>query len=213
MIRSMSSALSGLRNHQTMLDVVANDISNVSTVGFKGSTAVFSDVLTQQLSGGTQPGAGIGGTNPVQIGLGSRLVGTVQSFTQGALQRTGRSTDLAIQGDGFFIVDNGAGTLYTRAGAFTLDNAGSLTTPEGMLVQGWQADVTGAIKLLEYLVSDEAQKLYASHDFEYPVKAGAPTDPIIQSLGTLKVDSMPLADIVTHRKAASELMDKVGFDN
>jgi flagellar hook protein FlgE len=145
MIRSMSSALSGLRNHQTMLDVVANDISNVSTVGFKGSTAVFSDVLTQQLSAGTAAGAGIGGTNPVQIGLGSRLVGTVQSFTQGALQRTGRSTDLAIQGDGFFIVDNGAGTLYTRAGAFTLDQLGNLTTPEGMLVQGWQADVNGAI--------------------------------------------------------------------
>lgn len=145
MIRSMSSALSGLRNHQTMLDVVANDISNVSTVGFKGSTAVFSDVLTQQLSAGTLPGAGIGGTNPVQIGLGSRLVGTVQSFVQGALQRTGRATDLAIQGDGFFIVDNGAERLYTRAGAFTLDQAGNLTTPEGMLVQGWQADVNGVI--------------------------------------------------------------------
>jgi len=128
-----------------LLDVVANVISNVSSVGFKSSTAVVADVLTQTLRGASQPGNGVGGTNPAQIGLGSRLVGTVQSFQQGAIQRTGRATDLAIQGDGFFIVNNGNETLYTRAGAFTLDRAGNLTTPEGMLVQGWQADTAGNI--------------------------------------------------------------------
>jgi flagellar hook protein FlgE len=141
----MSSALSGLRNHQTMLDVVGNDIANVSTVGFKSSTTVFSDVLTQTLQGAGAPTATAGGTNPAQIGLGSRLVGTVQSFAQGAIQRTGRSTDLAIQGDGFFVVEGNGQQLYTRAGSFTLDAAGNLTTQEGMLVQGWQADNTGAI--------------------------------------------------------------------
>lgn len=145
MIRAMSSALSGLRNHQTMLDVVGNDIANVSTVGFKSSTTVFSDVLTQTLQGAGAPTATAGGTNPAQIGLGSRLVGTVQSFAQGAIQRTGRSTDLAIQGDGFFVVEGNGQQLYTRAGSFTLDAAGNLTTQEGMLVQGWQADNTGAI--------------------------------------------------------------------
>ena len=91
MIRSMSSALSGLRNHQVMLDVVGNDIANVSTVGFKSSSTVFSDVLTQTLGGASAPGATTGGTNPSQIGLGSRLSATVQSFTQGAIQRTGRN--------------------------------------------------------------------------------------------------------------------------
>ncbi|MGH9135385.1 MAG: flagellar hook protein FlgE [Ilumatobacteraceae bacterium] len=141
----MSSALSGLRNHQTMLDVVGNDIANVSTVGFKSSTTIFSDVLTQTLQGAGAPGNGAGGTNPAQIGLGSRLVGTVQSFTQGAIQRTGRSSDLAVQGDGFFVVEGNGQQLYTRAGSFTLDASGNLTTPEGMLVQGWQADNTGAI--------------------------------------------------------------------
>lgn len=145
MIRSMSSALSGLRNHQVMLDVVGNDIANVSTVGFKSSSTVFSDVLTQTLAGAGAPGATTGGTNPAQIGLGSRLVGTVQSFTQGAIQRTGRATDLAIEGDGFFVVSNAGQNFYTRAGSFTLDAAGNLTTPDGMLVQGWQAGPTGIV--------------------------------------------------------------------
>ena len=146
MIRSMSTALSGLRNHQVMLDVVGNDIANVSTVGFKSSTTVFSDVLTQTLQGAGAPQPGLqGGTNPAQIGLGSRLMATVQSFTQGSLQRTGRSTDLAIQGDGFFQVRTANETMYTRGGALTLDSDGNLTTAEGFFVQGWQADVTGAI--------------------------------------------------------------------
>lgn len=145
MIRSMSSALSGLRNHQTMLDVVGNNVANVSTVGFKGSSTVFADVLSQTLQGAGAPGGATGGTNPAQIGLGSRLIGTVQNFTQGALQRTGRSTDLALEGDGFFVVSNGAETMYTRAGAFDLDAAGNLVTPDGNLVQGWQADALGAI--------------------------------------------------------------------
>jgi flagellar hook protein FlgE len=144
-IRSMSSALSGLRNHQVMLDVVGNDIANVSTVGFKSSSTVFSDVLTQTLNGAGAPGAAIGGTNPAQIGLGSRLAGTVQSFTQGAIQRTGRSTDLSIQGDGFFVVSNAGQNMYTRAGSFMLDAVGNLTTPDGMIVQGWQADPAGVV--------------------------------------------------------------------
>ena len=145
MIRSMSSALSGLRNHQLMLDVVGNDIANVSTVGFKSSSTVFSDVLTQTLRGAGAPGAETAGTNPAQVGLGSRLAGTVQSFTQGAIQRTGRTEDLAIQGDGFFIVDNNGQDMYTRAGNFSLDANGNLATMDGSLVQGWRADAFGEV--------------------------------------------------------------------
>lgn len=145
MIRAMSSALSGLRNHQLMLDVVGNDIANVSTVGFKSSTALFSDILTQTLNGAGAPTSGLGGTNPAQIGLGAKLAGTVQSFTQGSLQNTGRATDLAIQGDGFFIVQSNGQQMYTRAGAFTLDANGGLVTPDGSLVQGWQANAAGVI--------------------------------------------------------------------
>lgn len=145
MIRSMSSALSGLRNHQTQIDVIGNDIANVSTVGFKGSTTVFSDVLSQTLSGATAPGGDTAGRNPAQVGLGSRLVGTLQSQGQGALQRTGRATDLAIQGDGFFVVANGDEQLYTRNGSFVLDADGRLATIDGLLVQGWQAEGDGTI--------------------------------------------------------------------
>lgn len=145
MIRSMSSALSGMRNSQTMLDVVGNNIANVSTVGFKSSTAVFSDVLTQTLQGASAPTATAGGSSAAQIGLGSRLAGTMQSFTQGANQSTGRSTDVAIQGDGFFVVNGAAGQMFTRSGALTLDANGNLTTAEGNLVQGWQGDVGGNV--------------------------------------------------------------------
>jgi flagellar hook protein FlgE len=145
MIRSMSTALSGLRNHQVMIDIVGNDIANVSTVGFKGSVAVFSDVLSQTLNGVQAPGGAAGGTNPAQIGLGSRLVGTQQSFTQGAIQRTERNSDVAIQGDGFFVVGNGTDEFYTRAGSLNLDANGRLSTIDGTLVKGWQAGANGTI--------------------------------------------------------------------
>ncbi|MEM8745817.1 MAG: flagellar hook protein FlgE [Actinomycetota bacterium] len=141
----MSSALSGLRNHQLQLDVIGNDIANVSTVGFKGSTTVFSDVLSQTLNGATAPGGNTAGQNPAQVGLGSRLIGTLQSQGQGALQRTGRSTDLAIQGDGFFVVNDGDVQVYTRNGSFVIDGDGRLATIDGLLVQGWQADENGLI--------------------------------------------------------------------
>ena len=145
MIRSMSTALSGLRNHQVMIDIVGNDIANVSTVGFKGSVAVFSDVLSQTLNGVQSPGGDSAGTNPAQIGLGSRLAGTQQSFTQGAIQRTERNSDVAIQGDGFFVIGNGNDELYTRAGSFNLDARGRLATVGGTLVKGWQSGANGAI--------------------------------------------------------------------
>ncbi|MCU1368303.1 MAG: Flagellar hook protein FlgE [Ilumatobacteraceae bacterium] len=145
MIRAMSSALSGLRNHQLMLDVVGNDIANVSTVGFKSSMPVFSDLLTQTLNGAGAPTTSLGGTNPAQIGLGSRLAATVQSFTQGSLENTGRSSDLAIQGDGFFVVNTNGQQNFTRAGSFNPDATGSLTTADGGLVQGWQANAAGVI--------------------------------------------------------------------
>lgn len=144
MIRSMSSAISGMRNHQLMLDVVSSDISNVSTIGFKSSNILFSDVLSQTLQAGDPQGV-VAGTNPAQVGLGSRLAGTAQNFAQGALQRTGRTTDLAIEGDGFFIVNNANAQLYTRNGSFSFDAQGNLSTADGWYVMGWQADLDGMI--------------------------------------------------------------------
>lgn len=145
MIRSMFSAISGLRNHQSMMDVVGNNISNVNTTGFKSSAVVFQDVLSQTLRGAGAAADELGGTNPAQVGLGSRVAAVTTNFTQGALQRTGRATDLAIQGDGFFVVQQAGQVLYTRAGSFSVDALGRLVTQEGALVMGWQAGPTGAL--------------------------------------------------------------------
>jgi flagellar hook protein FlgE len=144
MIRSMSSAISGMKNHQLMLDVISNDISNVSTSGFKASNVVFSDVLSQTLTAG-DPNGVVAGTNPAQVGLGARLAATTQTFSQGALQRTGRSTDMAIEGEGFFVIENGTDRTYTRGGALSLDASGNLATNDGGFVMGWQADANGVV--------------------------------------------------------------------
>jgi flagellar hook protein FlgE len=145
MLRSLFSGISGLRSHQTMMDVTGNNIANVNTTGFKSSQTVFQDTLSQLLRGAGAPQGGNGGTNPSQVGLGVRLAGVTTNFGQGSAQTTGRSTDLMIQGDGFFVVQNAGEALYTRAGAFSFDTDGRLTTPEGGVVQGWSADAAGVV--------------------------------------------------------------------
>jgi flagellar hook protein FlgE len=139
MLRSMYSGISGLRTHQTMMDVVGNNIANVNTAGYKSSATVFQDVLSQTIQGAGAPANGAGGTNPAQVGLGVKLGGISTNFAQGANQLTGRATDLAIQGDGFFAVQQGGETLYTRSGSFNFDANGQLVTPSGASVLGWAA--------------------------------------------------------------------------
>ncbi|MDO8106116.1 flagellar hook protein FlgE [Isoptericola sp. b441] len=145
MLRSLFSGISGLRAHQTMLDVTGNNIANVNTTGYKSSQAMFSDTLSQLVAAAGAPQNGTGGTNPAQIGLGVRTAGIATNFQQGAAQLTNRSTDMMISGDGFFAVRSGTETLYTRAGSFSFDANGQLVTPEGGLVQGWAADAAGAV--------------------------------------------------------------------
>ena len=144
MLRSLFAGISGLRVNQTMLDVTGNNIANANTTGFKSSSTVFQDTLSQMLTGASAANANRGGTNPVQIGLGVQLAATNANFTQGSTQTTGRPTDLMIQGDGFFVVKKGNEQLYTRAGAFTFDNTGTLVGPTGNRVQGYAVDITGA---------------------------------------------------------------------
>ncbi|MGC9669202.1 flagellar hook protein FlgE [Planosporangium sp. 12N6] len=139
MLRSLFSGISGLRVHQTMMDVTGNNIANVNTAGYKSSQSVFEDTLSQMLKAAGAPQNGAGGTNPAQVGLGVRLAGINTNFTQGGTQTTGRSTDLMINGDGFFVVKSGAENMYTRSGAFNFDTNGVLTGPGGAVVQGWMA--------------------------------------------------------------------------
>src|SRR4051794_181380 len=145
MLRSLFSGISGLRAHQQMMDVTGNNIANVNTTGYKSSQAVFQDTLSQMVNAAGAPQNQAGGTNPAQAGLGVRLASINANFGQGAAQTTGKSSDMMIQGDGFFVVKSGGESLYTRAGSFTFDANGSLTTPNGQIVQGWSADDTGTV--------------------------------------------------------------------
>jgi flagellar hook protein FlgE len=138
MLRSLYSGISGLRSHQTMLDVTGNNIANVNTSGFKSSSVQFQDTLSQMTKGADAPGTD-GGTNPAQVGLGVQVAGIATNFTQGSAQATGKATDLMIAGDGFFAVNVGGQQLYTRAGAFSPDASGRLVTADGAVLQGWAA--------------------------------------------------------------------------
>ena len=140
MLRSLYSGISGLRAHQTMLDTTGNNIANVNTAGFKSSSVQFQDTLSQMTQGATTPGANAGGRNPAQVGLGVQVAGISTNFGQGSAQNTGRSSDMMIAGDGFFVTRNGGSTTLTRAGAFDFDAMGRLTSPNGGIVQGRMAN-------------------------------------------------------------------------
>ena len=145
MMRSLFAGVSGLQNHQTRMDVVGNNISNVNTYGFKKGRVTFQDMISQSLSSAARPQNGKGGINPQQVGLGM-MVSTIDTIhTQGALQVTGVNTDLAIQGEGFFIEKSGNKTLFSRNGAFSVDSTGSLVNPAtGFRVQGWMSQTDEA---------------------------------------------------------------------
>ena len=147
MMRSLFSGVSGLKNHQTRMDVIGNNISNVNTTGFKSSRVNFTDMLSQNLSGASSPQDGIGGTNPKQIGLGSAVGAVDMLFTNGSVQSTGVNTDLALSGSNtLFVVNTGSGTAYTRNGDFQFDAEGNyVQAGNGYYVQGWMADDKGEL--------------------------------------------------------------------
>lgn len=147
MLRAMDDAVSGLQMHQQWMDVVGNNIANVSTPGFKASGVNFAQLFAQTISGGGTPNGAQGGTNPQQIGLGVGIGSITQDESQGTLQQTGSATDLAIQGDGYFLVNmNGQGTGYTRVGDFARDATGTMVEKAtGFKVQGWMAKAAGTL--------------------------------------------------------------------
>lgn len=126
MLRSLYSGISGMRSHQTMLDVTGNNIANVNTTAFKASSVEFQDTLSQLVQNSTLPQADTGGSNPAQVGLGVQVAAITTNFAQGAAQSTGVPTHLMIAGDGFFVTSTGGETTYTRNGAFSFDAQGRL---------------------------------------------------------------------------------------
>jgi flagellar hook protein FlgE len=141
----MFTAISSLTLHQSYMDVVADNLANANTYGFKSSRVTFQDQFGQLLSVGSAPTAEIGGIDPTQIGLGVRMGNITPLFTQGMLQSTGRSTDLAIQGDGFFVYGEGGQNYYSRDGGIEVDaNGYMINNATGMRLQGWQATTSGS---------------------------------------------------------------------
>jgi flagellar hook protein FlgE len=142
MMRSLYAGVSGLQNHQVRMDVVGNNISNVNTYGFKKGRVNFQDLISQNLQGAARPTEELGGVNPKQVGLGMNIASIDTIHIQGSLQSTGVMSDLAILGEGFFIMRDGEKNLYTRDGTFGIDQDGVLVDPgTGMRVQGWAAEI------------------------------------------------------------------------
>lgn len=146
LINSLFAGVSGLRNHQSMLDVIGNNIANVNSIGFKGSRITFSDTFNQFVRFGTNPSESSGGTNTYQVGLGMKVNSIDRNWAQGTFERTGVLTDLALQGDGLFILKSNGETFYSRAGAFMFDANGKLVNPQnGAIVQGKVATADGVV--------------------------------------------------------------------
>lgn len=145
MMRSLYSAISGLKNHQIKMDVIGNNVANVNTVGFKRSRTDFTTMLSQTIRGASAPMGSQGGTNAIQVGLGSSLGAVTQIMTTGSEQSTGKDTDMMIRGSGFFVLNNNGQAVYSRNGSFTKDKAGNLVDPSsGATVMGymWGTDDT-----------------------------------------------------------------------
>ncbi|MEG0370827.1 MAG: flagellar hook-basal body complex protein [Clostridium sp.] len=147
MIRSMYSGISGMKNQQVKMDTIGNNIANLSSTAFKGSRVTFKDALTQTIQSASGPTFAVGGSNPRQVGLGMAVSSVDKDMRQGTLQPTGRATDIAVQGSGYFMVSNGAEIYYTRDGSFTLDRFGDLVTAEGLRVIGTTDGKRGPINL------------------------------------------------------------------
>ncbi|NNU82586.1 flagellar basal body rod protein FlgG [Geobacillus sp. BMUD] len=180
MLRSMYSGIGAMRNFQTKLDVIGNNIANVNTYGFKKGRTIFKDLMSQTISGASGPnaGAGRGGTNPKQVGLGAQLAAIDTVHTQGSLQTTGRVLDLAISGDGFFVVGDASGNnrMYTRAGNFYLDSQGYIVNTDGQYLLG-----TGNVRLQ---VPPDARSISIGTDGVVTIVNASGN---LQSLGTIQL--------------------------
>lgn len=146
MMNALRSGVSGIRSHQTRMDVIGNNIANVNTAGFKRSRVTFHELLGQQKLGiGRQSGGS--GINPTVVGLGVGVGSIDQDWSQGSLENTNIATDLALVGDGFFIASDGRRNMLTRAGNFTFNAGGELTSATGLNIQGWSYDAAGNLDM------------------------------------------------------------------
>jgi len=188
MWQAMLSGVASLKAHQTKMNVIGNNIANINTTGYKGSRVHFQDLMAQTFRAASRPSNVLGGVNPIQVGLGVK-VGAIDVHTlQGALEMTGRTTDLAIQGNGYFMLTNGRDIIYTRDGAFGLDSSGFLVhRGTGWKVLGWMADAGGRI--------DTNQPINAGSVLQFPVgsQAAVRQTSVVEYTGNLNANALPTA--------------------
>jgi flagellar hook protein FlgE len=157
MMRSLFSAVSGLKNHQTAMDVIGNNVANVNTIAYKANSVIFQDIVSQTVSDATAASANVGGRNAKQIGLGMSVSTIAKDMTEGSTESTDKPLDFAIHGEGYFLVSNASGTYYTRNGNLTLDDAGNLVTANGDYVQGvLGSGLTGTVGTLSKITIDKS---------------------------------------------------------
>ena len=188
MWQAMLSGVASLKAHQTKMNVIGNNIANINTTGYKGSRVHFQDLMAQTFRAASRPSNVLGGVNPIQVGLGVK-VGAIDVHTlQGALEMTGRTTDLAIQGNGYFMLTNGRDVHFTRDGAFGLDSSGFLVhRGTGWKVLGWMADAGGRI--------DTNQPINANSVLQFPVgsQAAVRQTTTVEYTGNLNANADPSA--------------------
>jgi flagellar hook protein FlgE len=187
MLRSLNTGVTGIRQFQTALDTIGNNLANINTVGYKAGRVGFSDTLNQTLRAATpDSGTANSGTSSVQVGNGVQVAGITNAFTQGAVNQTGVSTDLAISGEGFFIVKNTlTGELFaTRAGDFRTDSLGYLVTNNGFRVQGFNVAVTTGTDYVAQATGD----IQLDKDGGAAL-AGMPTTAAAAGISNINIDS------------------------
>jgi len=220
MLKSLFSGVSGLQSHQIAMDVESNNIANVNTVGFKYSRANFSDLLAQTQAIATAPQGQLGGKNPVQVGLGATVSSMTRIFSQGSVQNSDKNTDVAIQGDGFYIVspDGGNTYKYTRAGDFKFDAKGNFVDNNGFITQGWLRDpISGKVDSTAPITDINIPPGLTTPAFgtqEVVLKANLNSGPIVESMSpAYKVASSAPTNPATNVGLSSQTSAKDLNDN
>ena len=193
---ALSAGVTGLQAHQKMLDIAGNNLANVNTTAFKSSRITFSDLLNETLKKASQPTSGVGGTNPQQIGSGVGIAGITPNMSQGNIINTGNPLDLAVEGEGYFVLSDGQQNVYTRSGSFAVDAASNLVDP----ATGYHVQRIGSEGEIDGFQTTGTSEIHVPYDVAMPAKG---TSEMIVS-GNLSADatgSVTLTQVITSNLA------------